>query len=340
MADSSENKIEIFGLEGEASLFFDDNMIHYKELGLAELPRSFIRFYSNKESKDSANTMRNYSLEALRNNTVHLSHPSEFNDPYDCSLRIDYNTFCNKKIDEFIKENGFPIPIDLSLEMKKIALLDYGISLEKLKSELDNLYNTEIYHLQSWLVCCFSEPQMRFSNIMWAHYADDHRGFCIEYEMPEIRKNDENWYEYLLPWERSILMHFYPVVYCDERPDFTQKWLDMDDVLRNSDSYTDVFPYYQYGFLPKGRQWNYEHEWRFIYPPVKKGLEEKYPLTGRLKFGDNFEFFPIKNVYLGCNITEEAKDEVIKTVGDKNIRILEEYRSMDSYNFDFKEIKK
>ena len=35
----------------------------------------------------------------IRNNTVHLSHPSEFNDPYDCSLRIDYNTFCNKKID-------------------------------------------------------------------------------------------------------------------------------------------------------------------------------------------------------------------------------------------------
>ena len=105
MAKMSTSKIEIFGLEGEASLFFEDNMIHYKELGLIELPQSFIRFYSNKESKDSDNNNRNYSLEALKNNTVHLSHPSDFNDPYDCTLRIDYDTFCNKKIDQF--ENLF-----------------------------------------------------------------------------------------------------------------------------------------------------------------------------------------------------------------------------------------
>lgn len=336
----NKNKIEIFGLEGEASLFFEDNMIHYKELGLIKLPKSFIRFYSNKESNDSANSKRNYSLEALRNNTVHLSRPSEFNDPYDCSLRIDYDTFCDKKINEFIEENGYPISTDLSLVMKKRILMDYGITPDELKSELDNLYKNEIYHLQHWLVCCFSEPQLIYSNTMWAHYADNHKGFCIEYKMPEISKDDEKWHEYLLPWERSVLMHFYPVVYCDVRPDFTQKWLDMDNVLKNSDSYTDVFPYYQYGFLPKGKEWNYEHEWRFIYPPVKKGMEREYPLTERLKSQDNFEFFPIENVYLGCNITKEAQDEVIKSIGNRNIHLYKEDRSMDSYNSEFKEIEK
>ena len=57
--------------------------------------KSLFKYFSN--SVDNING-RNYSQEALINNTVFLSAPSDFDDPYDCNIFIDGKEFALQRI--------------------------------------------------------------------------------------------------------------------------------------------------------------------------------------------------------------------------------------------------
>lgn len=93
---------------------------------------------------------------ALRENTIWLSSPDTFNDPFDCHLRDDYVVFDEKL-------------------------------LKKDKSGLLNLYNKNYYDnviYPSYLkngIGCFSESHSEI--LLWSHYADCHAGICLEYDL-------------------------------------------------------------------------------------------------------------------------------------------------------------
>lgn len=342
MAENSSNKVIIFGLENDESVFTHSSWAEYCSFGLLQLPQTLIKFFRNEPIIFSNKTCHNYSLEALQNNTIHLSYPSTFNDPFDGTLRISFDTYCKKIIMDFENEFGLDVPKSLSTEEKIIYIhenIETGKSLIEFTNQIHHWHQEEKNKLQKMGVCCFTDPEMRTSNLMWAHYANNHQGFCIEYQLPEHPNNkDEDWLSGLDPWKRSFLTYTFPVAYCEKRMDFSQKWMDMDSIIERSNDYSDVFPYYQYGLITKGIEWSYEREWRFIYPPVIESTKEKYPLTNRLKNGGNLEFFPIKNVYLGYRMSQEAKDVIREIVCDRDVHIYEAYPSEDDYCFEFKEI--
>ena len=320
MSDNSSNKVVIFGLENDASVFTNSSWVEYCTFGLYQLPQTLIKFFRNEPVILNNKTCHNYSLEALHNNTIHLSPPSVFNDPFDGTLKISFNTYLKRLIKDFKNEFGLEVPQTLSDE--KIIEYIYerietGQTLDEFVSQIHQWHREEKNKLQNMGVCCFTDPEMRTSNLMWAHYANNHQGFCIEYQLPEHPINmDVDWLSGLDPWKRSFLTHIFPVAYSEKRMDFSQKWPDMDSIIKNSGDYSDVFPYYQYGLITKGIEWSYEREWRFIYPPVIEATKEKYPLTSRLKSGGNLEFFPIKNVYLGYRMSQEAKNAIFEIIGN------------------------
>lgn len=60
--------------------------------------KSFFKYYPNTFSRDNNGQERNYSIDALQNNTVYLSALAAFDDPYDCNIYIDGKEFALQRI--------------------------------------------------------------------------------------------------------------------------------------------------------------------------------------------------------------------------------------------------
>ena len=72
--------------------------------------------------------------------------------------------------------------------------------------------------IKSIHVACFSETKE--SILMWSHYADNHKGFCVEYDFKELGISN--------PFARFI----FPVIYTDTI-------FDMKDYLPDSNKEFD-----------------------------------------------------------------------------------------------------
>lgn len=105
---------------------------------------------------------------------------------------------------------------------------------------------------------------------MWSHYADNHKGFVLEYDLrkmvfparPGIPESDNN---------AVYTAMLFPVIYTEKRYDATQvgkyfilnNFLHTYNVLNISNPVPDVF-YLLKIFLNKAKCWEYENEWRLI----------------------------------------------------------------------------
>ena len=103
-------------------------------------------------------------------------------------------------------------------------------------------------------VRCFSAS--KDSRLMWAHYADNYRGFCAEYDFNEIGdiRNEEG-----LP----VPFGLFPVQY-----DSTRRSIVPTDV--DIHSATDLNYCVFLSMLCKHAEWSYEREWRALFPFWKK----------------------------------------------------------------------
>lgn len=130
------------------------------------LPRKLYR-YRPAESHD---------IISLKENTIWLSNPSQFNDPYDCKLEFDIEAMY---AEQFPNDGSV---LTIRTEYKK-----------KFKKIMKNTRRTTF-------VGSFA---IEIDNIlMWSHYAKNHQGFCVEYDGEEVddfaRKNHGVQYQCLL----------------------------------------------------------------------------------------------------------------------------------------------
>lgn len=197
-----------------------------------------------------------YSLENLKNDKVWLAHPSSFNDPYDC-----HNFFDHMKL---LRERS-PMLLDkLSKDMART---------------LSDLFNSRTVSFKgAFRVCSFSARSD--SSLMWAHYADSHKGFCIEYDVTGAE----------LDSERFML----PVLYKGQVHDSSRFFADdQEDELRASAS---VFG----AALVKSKDWEYEQEWRLVFnighleDRSSKGTAYPMPQAKAVYIGSHM---PLEDVY-------------------------------------------
>ncbi len=146
------------------------------------------------------------NLDSLKKQIIYMSSPNDFNDILDCKY-------------VFLEKNK-----DISNYSQNEYIL--------------NKINEEIK------IACFSES--KDSKTMWAHYADQGNGFCVEYNFKSIDPNGES------PLTTSL----FPVLYREEKLDITENIsrLDVCDIeliagLKN---------------VYKNVDWSYEREWRLI----------------------------------------------------------------------------
>lgn len=138
------------------------------------------------------------NLKALRENEIWFSHGVKFNDPFDCSMNVPLTLLSTESVREFIIAN----PVNKSLfewAKKSEKILDLVVkeqidksikmmnSKELDKHALNPIAEIVTQALVRSFVCCFSNESI--NPLLWSHYSDSHRGFCIRFKKDALLKD-------------------------------------------------------------------------------------------------------------------------------------------------------
>lgn len=288
----------------------------------AEKPKAFYKHYPNKPSGE-----RNYSQEFLKTEEIFFSDPKSFDDPYDCDCCFDDNELRKNVIIRLADNYGIKCgnvksqcgiledivnvarsksgrEIAAEASDNYIASAVYRIVLDSNHSESDSqiakrLYAELIKSLQKPLeafkrlrVACFTNRNDSIP--MWSFYSDNHRGFCVEYEM----------YSMVRDW----LM---PVIYSNERVDISDTIGEMIFKLRKNLDIHSLKKAIMFTILHKSMEWHTQNEWRLVFTP--EYFENKNPLkVGR-----------IKKVFLGAKMPESEQEAIIGICREKAMNATE-----------------
>lgn len=149
---------------------------------------------------------------------IKISQPSVYNDLFDCGFYIDSEKYMNDR--KWICNQNL-LFMGNTADMKEM----FQKSINKIELE----YKEENYFT------CFSEENN--NPLMWAHYADSHKGICIEYDYDKIPK--------------EIKRLIFSIIYKEKRYDATQLLAYHNKNLARNPSFY------------KSSMWRYEKEWRF-----------------------------------------------------------------------------
>lgn len=261
----------------------------------------------------------------LKNGVVVFSYPTDFNDPYDCSLVItatDIDRYCDMNRDELI----YLIKGALNDAKKR-----YGVK-NKLKSltqrEINELKNTDNYKpyldkifqirgaknvlsdfytdlRKEVKVACFT-PHIE-EILMWSHYSNSHKGYCIEYDIPD----DD---------DRAKL----------HKVNYDDKFPEVSELLNknNKKSIIDIA-------CSKAKCWEYENEYRCVFFTYNDDNESIKRCC---------EYFDFKRyitaVYIGTKASEKNVNAVMNIAKSENFKVYKMELSDKEYRLIPREINK
>ncbi len=265
------------------------------------------------------------TIKMLEDDSVWLTSPFKFNDPYDSSLSYSedkiHKALIKENFDAFIKKANLKIWLseediqqlrkadDIFAEFKKILFVkfpndkkDLEIALEVIEklspiTSRESLSKMNTMLRDSIKLTCFSERNN--SLLMWSHYADSHKGICIEYDIKGLQEND---------LRRRL---FYPVIYSETLFDSTDYFISKKQT-----------PFlFLVASLYKSKEWAYEEEWRLI---LAHGIWET---EGKFRM-------PMPSaIYLGAKCFEHKNvKKIILIARKKNISLYKMETETNSFN--------
>lgn len=214
-------------------------------------------------------TCNKYLFQSLINESIGLTSPGYFNDPFDSPIREllnnedEFSQYIRQAYNDCLKVSCFSSNIKLPREDEKTHQLIH--KEEKLKGALPEYLN----------------------ELMWAHYADSHKGVCIKYHFPNL-------FTKFVHNSDGVTCFFYDIIYSDS--DICQ--YSKKDSINMKDA-----------FFLKGKQWEYENELRLLYFDVKG--REGYKVIK----AENC----IEAVYFGLRCSEEDKTTIMNILKDKKL---------------------
>lgn len=275
------------------------------------------------------------TIAQLINDEVWGSKPTTFNDPYDFNFSFN------------LRE------ISIFLENKKISLKKISDTLKIPNINDDLNFNIALWSYeniknllqQTMGVACFCEE---VSNpMMWGHYADNSKGFAIEYDLEElVRELDAEYDNRMIELQRKTLqIHtkpkvkdygVYMVEYVDQKPDVTNfiineldYWVSLIQIAEvDGVDYSKLFDpllYMDNTFgnddnvlsellisvgKSKNKEWSYEKEWRMIL--AQHSETDDYHKMIKLK---------PKAIYLGEKISLANENVLRNILKNKDVKI-------------------
>lgn len=216
-----------------------------------------------------------HCLENLTKHQVYFPKPELLNDPFDFRISFVLSSLTEKEWRSGFDKFSEMIEADLGTNAVKQAQAEFLTNGELnqhfkntlIRANSKNISGSSAKYEQRG-VACFAK---KFDNIlMWSHYADGHRGLCLEFDTRFPPFNDPQ--------------KLHKVIYDNHRPT-----LSPIEFIVNG--FIPVTP-----LITKSRKWEYEKEWRLITPHGNSSIEyDPKALTG---------------IYFGCLMPDAQKRKI------------------------------
>lgn len=249
---------------------------------LCYAPASLYKYYSDHPR----------NLEAVKNNKMWYSAPSAFNDVFDCTLTIEEKDIFDSAL-RIVPDNRGIRP---GSPMWKQVKGTVGQRIRTFQSSFDDLRS-------KMGISCLSETDD--SLLMWAHYANNHSGICVEYE--------------LLEFNRQLGFSPVPIVYSDERV-----------VIHTLETLgDDIQGLFIESLTSKSPEWSYEREWRIIRDDGACG--DKWDTV---KKGALLDAIRPKSITMGCMVKMDYEQDVRKYCEEHRINLYKMEKSRANYRLE------
>lgn len=167
---------------------------------------------------------------------------------------------------------------------------DIAIKLDRGFSEIDKRINEAVNNMLYIVSLCVDNK----NRLMWSHYADNHRGFCIEYDFSLVNLSDD-------------VALISPVIYSSMRPKIPWKAYIATENSDKARIDKEIFTSLLLALLTKDEVWSYEREWRIFIPASKQMI--------------NIEAPPISCIYLGALCSDENKEKMVSIANRLGVQV-------------------
>ncbi|PSU90889.1 hypothetical protein C0W35_16065 [Photobacterium kishitanii] len=240
-----------------------------------------------------------YSLEGLINNELFFATYEQFNDPFEfgnpASDLVKYNKNARIQLRKLYEEK--------ELSRKDFLHLNGFVAKppEKVLKERESTLDRIREDIKSIGIVCLSEVENNI--LMWSHYGEEHRGFCIEFN--DLDQNisapcDAINVKYLNEFEDlndpGMLIDFYRIMFCDNKKlskfEWEMKYRDLANQISKSEETTLAKSTIGNKYI----DWSYEKEVRL----VSKS-------NGAIKYDPH----SIKSIIFGLRMSESDKKTIM-----------------------------
>lgn len=245
-------------------------------------------------------SINEYSLRNLKNASLFFNAPSSFNDPFDCSILLDSLTYNDndvvKLFNHYVK-SGKPVG---SSTVDSIDQVPKDFIIKSKSGLIKAIEGQQERHLNSIGCTCFSEINNHL--LMWSHYANGHRGICLEFDT-----------------SCDLFDRVFKVTYSHDYP----KLNPIELILNNRNLEFDNYALQP--LLTKYKCWEYEKEWRAFHQESRKLYT--YPVDA------------LKAVYFGIDVNK-TDIEIICLIlqgQNENTKFFKCEKSKKDYEISFSE---
>lgn len=279
----------------------------------------------------------NYSIQALRDNTVFMQSPSLFDDVYDSDISLNYSEYERARLLEYCIRCEIDVKEAMETPELANALMQTIADMINSTGNIDSLFKSapatknEDLSNQCFLLELKNQlykgkdlgESLRNAivsdfNRYLQYLQDSFRATCFA-TTPYSQLMWGGSYadchrgfcvEYTVlpndPQYQKLFLNLFPMIYCKVRPNMTEKLVKFQDKEPTIELLWDI---YFHGALRKSIDWAFQNEWRLLLPMELNREEKDYCVS----------LFPITKVFLGNRMSHAARKEIIEICHDRNI---------------------
>jgi hypothetical protein len=214
----------------------------------------------------------------FENRVLDFPSPDRFNDPFDCDIPWAYDKMSRAERAAYLwsLRRQFEPNEDELTTAASVQVIEQQMDCDNPDRFAEYIEKYVDVTKSQYGILSFAGTVDNI--LLWSHYADDHRGFCLEFDRAAL----DQMFLRLLKEDRHSINGF-SVTYVDEypilfpKPDSGEGWYKR--------------------FTHKSNYWKYEREYRYIYSSGAN-LSRYFPLDA------------LTAVYLGCRMEEDALQDV------------------------------
>ncbi len=237
------------------------------------------------------------TLEMLAKNQIYFASPNDFNDPFDCLAHEGMVEDFRKGMDEIIAEEAARRGLTNEEIENHLERINHDVGMIEARKEADADFQRGLDFVKNEMGIV-SLSSCNNSILMWSHYGDFHKGFCIGYkDNLNVPVDAVHEVEYSSSVDRGFLLNFF---------------------LSGGDKNGFLAEIHKIIVLTKFLDWEYENEWRIM---GVKGV-------------GTYEESSVCEIIFGLKMPQENREVVVSMLRGRNVNYFEAVKSKNDFSID------